>query len=376
MSNTCQICKKTFKYPSLLLRHQRGKFKCKIPDHIKIDVEKRIDNLAEQIEQQSEQIEELKENIQHKEHEKSQDLNEDKYRCRYCCKDFSEQRNLTKHLQEKRCRGKNDNVEIYERELGIKKPEEQQLTCRFCNVKFSKQQSYSRHMNSDMCRGKMKYEHELEKRVLANRKQVAASIAINGNNNNNTTVNNNNIYLPPMNAFGSENLDYITTKMLIKQIELCKDFTDITETVKTFTQLIHAHPAHPENHNVLIKGNNSAFAEIFNGTQFEQSNALVMEDQILQKVGKLLIDKKNEFCEEQIKKDKEIPDKIEKNLIKMEEAVDDNINSELFRDTVTDASRNLSTYRNTVKGALMSKKEEIHQTQQLIKEIETGEELK
>jgi len=330
------------------------------------DVKRRIDTLENKVEH-------LQGNI-HNGHSNTIEL--EKYKCSHCFETFSRSDSLARHLSKKRCKSRNDNVEIYERELGIKKPEEQQLTCRFCNVKFSKQQSYSRHMNSDMCRGKMKYEHELEKRVLANRKQVAASIAINGNNNNNTTVNNNNIYLPPMNAFGSENLDYITTKMLIKQIELCKDFTDITETVKTFTQLIHAHPAHPENHNVLIKGNNSAFAEIFNGTQFEQSNALVMEDQILQKVGKLLIDKKNEFCEEQIKKDKEIPDKIEKNLIKMEEAVDDNINSELFRDTVTDASRNLSTYRNTVKGALMSKKEEIHQTQQLIKEIETGEELK
>jgi len=362
MSNTCQICKKSFKFPSLLLRHQRRKLKCKIPDHIKVDVEKRIDNLAEQIEQQNEQIEQLKENIQHKV------SNEEKYRCRYCCKEFSEQRNLTEHLQKKRCRGKNDNVEIYERELGITKPECNPLTCRFCNMVFTKKSSYSRHMNSD-CRAKMKYEHDLEKRVLENRKNLAAaSISINGNHNNNTTNNtvNNNIYLPPMNAFGSENLDYITTKMLLKQIELSKDFTDITETVKTFTQLIHAHPAHPENHNVLLKGNNTAFAEIFNGENFEQSNALQVEDKILEKVGQLILDKKEEYCDEQTKKEKKIPKQIENKLIKLEEAVDDNIQNELFRDSVSEASRNLTTYRNTVKGALISKKDEIQNTQILL----------
>ena len=366
MSNSCQICKKSFKFQSLLLRHQRRKIKCKIPDHIKVDVEKRIDNLAEQIEQQNEQIEQLKENIQQKENNIS---NEEKYRCRYCCKEFSEQRNLTEHLQKKRCRGKNDNVEIYERELGISKPEEQPLTCRFCNMIFSKRQSYQRHMNSDMCRAKMKYEHELEKRVLENRKNlVAASISINGNHNNNTTNNtvNNNIYLPPMNAFGSENLDYITTKMLLKQIELCKDFTDITDTVKNFTQLIHAHPAHPENHNVLLKGTNTAFAEVFNGENFEQSNALQVEDKILEKVGKLILNKKEEYCDEQTKKEKTISKQIENQLIKLEEAVDDNIQNELFRDTVSEASRNLTTYRNTVKGALISKKDDIQSTQNLL----------
>ena len=264
---------------------------------------------------------------------------------------------------------KNDNISIYERELGIQKPEEQPLTCRFCNMVFSKRQSYQRHMNSDMCRAKMKYEHELEKRVLENRKNLAAaSISINGNNNNNTTNNtvNNNIHLPPMNAFGSENLDYITTKMLLKQIELSKDFTDITETVKTFTQLIHAHPAHPENHNVLLKGNNSAFAEIFNGDNFEQSNALQVEDKILQNVGKLIMNKKEEYCDEQTKKEKTISNKIEQKLIKLEEAVDDNIQNELFRDTVSESSRNLTTYRNAVKGILVSKKDEIQSTQKLV----------
>jgi hypothetical protein len=231
---------------------------------------------------------------------------------------------------------------------------------------YSKRQSYQRHINTG-CKEKLKYKEELEKRVLENRRNLAASISINGNNN--TVNNNNNIFLPPMNAFGSENMDYITTKMLLKQIELCTDFTDITETVKSFTQLIHAHPAHPENHNVLLKGNNSAFAEIFNGKQFEQSNALVVEDQILQKVGKLLLDKKNEYCKEQMKREKRIPRQIESNLMKLEESIDDNINSELFRDTVSETSRNLTTYRNTVKGALISKKEEIQNTHNLIKEV-------
>jgi len=342
------------------MRHQRGKIKCKIPVKIRADVEKRIDDIEIQIEK-------LKDNINTK---TNADKKDNGLKCRHCSKEFSEQRNLTKHIQENRCGGRNDNIQIYERELGIEKPVDIPLTCRFCNIYFTKQSSYSRHMNSE-CRDKIKYEHELEKRVLYNRKNLADSVSINGNHNNNNshntvTNNNNNIYLPQMNAFGYENLDYITTKMLLKQIELCKNFTDITETVKTFTKLIHAHPAHPENHNVLLKGNNSAFADVYNGDQFEQSNALVVEDQILRNVGKLLLHKKNEYCDEYTKKEKKIPTNVETDLIKLEEAIDDNINNELFRDNVADTSRNLTTYRNTVKAALISKRSEIQSTQELI----------
>ena len=232
MSNVCQICKTSFTFQSLLIRHQRGKNKCKE------DVVKRLDCIVP---------------------------NEDMYKCRFCYKEFSEQRNLTKHIQKKRCKGKNDNVQIYERELHIEISEGNSLTCRFCNIEFTKQCSDSRHMNS-YCKSKIAYEYELEKRVLENRKQLAASISINGNDNNNTVNNNNNIFLPPMNAFGNENLDYITTKMLLKQIDL----TDIPETVKMFTQLIHAHPAHPENHNVLFKDTKTPLTKTFNGTNFDQ----------------------------------------------------------------------------------------------------------
>ena len=97
---------------------------------------------------------------------------------------------------------------------------------------------------------------------------------------------------------------------------------------------------------------------VFNGDEFEQSNALQVEDKILEKVGKLILNKKEEYCDEQTKKEKNIPKQLENNLIKLEEAVDDNIQNELFRDSVSEASRNLTIYRNTVKGAYIAAENE------------------
>jgi uncharacterized C2H2 Zn-finger protein len=383
MSNICQTCRKCFQYPYQLARHKKKKNKCKLPEYIEHTIEEKIKDLEQVVESQLEVISEQGEQISQQEKKigelenlfKSNDSTLQKYNCTYCCKTFSRLDSFDRHVKQKRCKAKNDNVTIYERELGIKVPETEPLTCRFCKVLFSTQPSYSRHVNGE-CKEKLKYELDLQSKVLSNRKELAtAKVAINGNQNknysDNTTTNshntvNNNIYLPPMNAFGNENLDYITTKMLIKQIELCKDFSDITETVKTFTQLIHAHPAHPENHNVLIKGNNSAFSEIFNGENMEKVNTIGVQDKILHNVGRLLLDKKTEYCEEYDKKDKKMPKKIETKLIKLEEAVDDNINSELFKENVGESTRNLTAYRNTVKGAIISSKDSIEYTQNLI----------
>jgi hypothetical protein len=372
MSTQCQICKKSFQFPYLLRRHLAKKIQCKIPNRVRESVEYKVEKLEEKILEHSEIFEEL----QLQKAKQSVEIDSEKYTCRFCLKQFSCSANLSRHIKKKRCKGKNDNVELYERELGIVPPECSKYQCRFCKTVYTKQSSYSRHMNSE-CKEKIKYEHDLEKQVLQNRREVlekkqnevinkSHNIKINGSQNNVTTNNNNtNIFLPPMNAFGNENLDYITTKMLLKQIELCTDFSDITETVKTFTQLIHAHPAHPENHNVLFSHIKSPFAQIYNGSEFVTTVAMNVEDTILRNVKSLIIDKKDEYCKEQEKLDKPIAKTIDNKLCKLECALIDNIDEELHKEKLADSTRNLSLYRNSVKGSLLSKKEDIDLSQQL-----------
>ena len=130
MSSKCNICEKTFKYPYLLKRHQNKKIKCKMSENMQNELNKRVNTLEEIVEK-------IQENIQ----QDCKDHNDNNlYKCTYCFETFSRSDSLSRHLSKGRCRGKNNNIEIYEKELGISKPEQKHLTCRFCNITFSKLQ--------------------------------------------------------------------------------------------------------------------------------------------------------------------------------------------------------------------------------------------
>jgi hypothetical protein len=128
----------------------------------------------------------------------------------------------------------------------------------------------------------------LEKKVLKIRNKAAQNIQ----NIQNQTINNNtiNINMPTMRAFGDENMDYITTKYLLDQLSKCGNINDMSRVVGNFTRMIHANPAHPENHNVLMRSLNGGYAKVFNGTSFEDRQAVDVQDQILNKVGKYITD--------------------------------------------------------------------------------------
>ena len=72
---------------------------------------------------------------------------------------------------------------------------------------------------------------------------------------------------------------------------------DMTMVIGDFTKMIHANPAHPENHNVQLKSLNCGYARVFNGTMFEERQALDVQDAILQKVGHLITNKCDEYQE-------------------------------------------------------------------------------
>ena len=94
-----------------------------------------------------------------------------------------------------------------------------------------------------------------------------------------------------INAFGKENLSYITPKMIKECIK--KPVTGIVRLIET----IHFNKDHPENHNVCIKNLNSNYAQIHNGDKW-----ILEKEAVINK----LVDKKSEIMEEYFDEHEEI----------------------------------------------------------------------
>ena len=346
----CSTCLKKFKGTFYLKRHLNRKNPCKEPiktrKNINNELQEKVNVLEEKV-----NIEESKVNTLEKKVELLEvQQNDICIECSYCERKFNFVSNLTKHL--KVCKSKVDNIEIYEKELQLTIEPVEELTCRFCNQQYSNSTSLSRHKTRG-CREKIKYEYELEKQVLQNRRDAVGNVT-----NNNTTNNNIIINLPPMNSFDDtmKNIDYMTTKLLLKELEKHRSLNknDLTGIIDTYTKLMHANPAHPENQNVLFKSLNSGFARVYNGREFEDRQSIEVQDTIVQNVGQKI----GEVCSEYDNEQGEISDILDQ--------IDVNFGNKLAEIKEGNYTRGLSQCRNTVKAALHSKKDEIELAHQLI----------
>jgi hypothetical protein len=377
MIHTCLRCNKTFKHKYLLNRHNQRKYTCKerVDEPVSYTkLENKILEVEEKVEDIQSQLFECEtEDTEQKQEERDNCAENNNHQCPHCFKDFSSASNLIRHKHGKSCKGKTNNVDIYERELGIQVKTEE-LVCRFCSTKFTLLQALSRHMNT--CKAKNQYEVELEKKVLENRRrlvemkekganiinQTNASQHHNNNNNNKFEIKGDHcinvvVNLPQLKAFGDENYDYLTKKLLTKTLEGVKALkkSDITQIVSTFTNLLHAHPAHPENHNVLFKSLNSGFAKVYNGKKFENRPSTEVQDTIIGKVGQIHSNCCDNHDYETNDHMGDVLEDIESHLCERQDEIEDNT-----------TTRCLSQCRNAVKAALYSNKEDIETTQDLL----------
>ena len=114
--------------------------------------------------------------------------------------------------------------------------------------------------------------------------------------------------------------------------------------------MIHANPAHPENHNVLFKSLNSGYARVYNGNEFEDRQSTEVQDTILANVGSLFSTKccDGYYFENEKQDMDDILDELDEQFLDHSKDVKENNNS-----------RSLSKCRNVIKAALHSKRNEI-----------------
>ena len=153
--------------------------------------------------------------------------------CKYCDRSFDRRYNLTRH--EKNCRDRSDEN----------------------NYKPIKKE-YTESEKDIIIASKDKIIEELKN-------QIDLLLKNQGSNNvhNNITYNTSIV----LNAFGSENISYITGEYIKGLIN-----SGPMNSIPKLLEHIHFNPDHTENHNVKIPNKKQAYAEIFNGNNWEISD--------------------------------------------------------------------------------------------------------
>ena len=208
-SNICNRCKKNFKFPYLLKRHNERIFPC-----IERDSTKSSQNNPKIIPKSSQKF--PKKNPKKKNPKNPVLENEKKYFCKFCEKKYKTKNGLYKHVNELRC-------------TKIPNKERQIILVKKNNKEINKKIEISKIINN----------------TLNNSNNTTNNNTINNNTTNNNTTNNN--LTIKINPFGKENTSFLTKSQKIKILN--KRYMGVPALIKA----IHDRP---ENRNFYLKNIN------------------------------------------------------------------------------------------------------------------------
>lgn len=189
------------------------------------------------------------------------------------------------HSQQQQC---NDNIRnngIYNQSFSDDEDSElgdsECYECKYCASIFMHRQSRHRHEKSCKSRQTLQnkceqLEMKLEKRdeemkTLKVQLEKLLDRAVGEVHNHNTT---NYTYNIMLNAFGQENSEYIDKNNVNKILK-----GGALSSIPKLIELLHFHPEHEENHNVLIPNRKENIAKVFNGKEwvFRRKNLTIDE---------------------------------------------------------------------------------------------------
>jgi len=265
----CERCQQEFPFQWRLDRHLARKFPCK-----KIKVENssdKVENSSDEVENSSDKVENTSDEVEN---------SSDKVvKCQFCCKIYSSTK--YKNIHEETCKLKDDHVRCLEMKLNIDFEAVSPQHCRFCNTTFSKA-NIARHLIR--CKAKQDYRAKLEKQLEEKSTQVTAQTINNTTNNNN--CHNTNVTIN-MNAFGKENLEYISRNVILK---LCRKANLLNEIIPRLARQIHCNPEHPENHNIVVSNLRAPYAKVYDGENYTVESTKDIIDKVMDNVTGLLTD--------------------------------------------------------------------------------------
>lgn len=175
------------------------------------------------------------------------------FTCTICNIEFKSNANLQNHINNSKLHAKRCNNEVT-------------YTCN-CGRKYSHRQSL--HMHKKKCQMKDSNGEEIHSRIAELEQQIEQLLLaqntekapINNTTNNNTTIGTQNNVHITVNAFGKENVDYITNKVCLQIVN------QVFNSVPTAAQIVFFNPDHPENHNIKIPNKKEPYAMVMKDDQ-------------------------------------------------------------------------------------------------------------
>lgn len=219
----------------------------------------------------------------------------DVFKCKRCGYETDHKNNLTRHLKRKKdCDKVVEDVKKEDLLLEVSKREYNEKTydCCYCDKRFNTRQSKSRHLLT--CKKNpenlpqeamvpISVVNELQHQVTMLKEKVEKMECISHSNITNNTTNNNinngtvnNIVI---NAFGKEDISYLTESKGY-QGYMIKCLKSKIDGVVDFLVKQHFHPNHPENHNMIKLNKKDDFIEVHTGREWKTR----FKDDVLEEV--------------------------------------------------------------------------------------------
>ena len=175
--------------------------------------------------------------------------------CTICAMTFARKDNFHRHMETNKHKDKIKNNENHARNT---------FSCVNCSKSYLHRSGLSKHRHK--CKKKnsvpieeveeMKSQFEKEKEAM--QKQIEELILSQNNHTNNNFGTQVNITI---NAFGKENIDYITEKQCMKIVN------QVFNSIPAAAQIVYFNPEHPENHNIKIPNKKEPYAMIMKADQ-------------------------------------------------------------------------------------------------------------